>query len=99
MIIITINDFNAAEELVAALKSKVPRAYILVRGHNAKQCENLLAMGADDVVSENLQASLELARLAFEHSQIAPKEFSDTIRGFKRDYYESIRQEKNKAAK
>ncbi len=91
-IIITINDFHAAEELVSLLKSKLPEAYVLVRGHNAKQCQNLLAMGADDVVSENLQASLELSRLAFEKGHIDAEDYGETIRGFKRDYYDEIRQ-------
>ena len=92
-VIITINDFHAAEELVSLLKSKVPRAYILVRGHNASQCQNLLAMGADDVVSENLQASLELAKLAFQNSNIKEEDYSETIEDFKKEYYDGIRKD------
>ncbi len=91
-IIITINDFHAAEELVALLKAKVPRANVLVRGHNAKQCQNLIAMGADETVSENLQASLELTRLAFEYNGISADDYRETIRSFKSRYYEDIQQ-------
>jgi len=93
-IIITINDFHAAEELVALLKAKVPGAYVVVRGHNAKQCQNLLALGANDVVSENLHASLELSRLIFENRELSADEYEPSISQFKKRYYNNIRPQK-----
>ena len=89
-VIITINDFHAAEELVSLLKAKAPKAMVLVRGHNAKQCQNLVAMGADNVVSENLQASLELARLVFEHAGIKEDNYRPIIKQYKADYYQKV---------
>ena len=90
-IIITINDFHAAEELVALLKAKVPGAFVLVRGHNASQCQNLLDLGADDVVSENLQTSLELSRLVFESHGIDESEYETTIESYRKSYHQNIR--------
>jgi len=64
LVIVTLDDFEAAEDVVAAVHQVHPSITILVRGHNAEQCRTLRKLGASLVVSENLEASLELAREA-----------------------------------
>lgn len=54
---------------------------LLVRGHNAERCRTLKSLGANLVVSENLEASLGLARealiLRFRHEHYAGVERED----------------------
>ena len=66
MIIITLNDVVATEELVRSLRVLYPEANIYARGHNLEQCRELQQLGVFGVVSENLEASLELARMVLE---------------------------------
>ena len=62
LVIVTVDDFGAAEKIVAALHGAHPDITILARGHDAEQCRELKKLGASIVVSETLEASLELAR-------------------------------------
>lgn len=64
LVIVTLDDFEATEDVVAALQQINADVTVLVRGHNAEQCRTLRKLGASLVVSENLEASLELAREA-----------------------------------
>lgn len=90
IVLITLDDFDAAEQLVVMLSSHYPKAYTLVRGHNAKQCEILLKLGASDIVSENLEASLQLSRLALTETGMDEHQFKDVLAQYKFEYYRDI---------
>ena len=64
VIIVTLNDLEATEELVGALRKNYPEKILYVRGHSLSQCLELRRLGASGAVSENVEASLELARMA-----------------------------------
>jgi glutathione-regulated potassium-efflux system protein KefB len=66
VIIVTLNDFDATERLVSALRHTYPEKIIFVRGHSLSQCLELRRLGASGAVSENVEASLELARMALD---------------------------------
>ena len=63
-IIVTLNDPDAAEQVVSSLRKTHPEMNIYVRGHSLDQCRELRQLGATGIVSENVEASLELARMA-----------------------------------
>ena len=90
LVIVTLDDFEAAEDVVAAMHHVHPQITILVRGHNADQCRTLKKLGASLVVSENLEASLELAReaLILEDSDAATIE--SLILSFRKDHYADV---------
>jgi voltage-gated potassium channel Kch len=90
IVLITLDDFDAAENLVVMLSSHYPNAYILVRGHNANQCKILLSLGASDIVSENLEASIQLSRLALIESGIESGQYDDVLAQYKFEYYKQI---------
>lgn len=90
IIIITLDDFDAAEQLVVMLATHYPKAYILVRGHNAKQCQKLLTLGASEIVSENLEASLQLSRLAMNETGMDDQQFQDVLAQYRFEYYRDI---------
>lgn len=64
VIIVTLNDPNASEQLVTSLRKSHPEIIIFVRCHRMSQCLTLRRLGATGAVSESIEASLELARLA-----------------------------------
>ena len=90
LVIVSINDFEATERVVASLNSAFPDTPIFARGHNLARCRELSAFGADYTVSETLEASVELAREALFHIGAESAEVEDTLDGFRKDYYGRI---------
>jgi len=87
LVIVTVNDLAASEDIVAALHREHPGVTILARGHNADWCRELQKLGAAVAVSENLGASLDLAREALTHEQISDDVIDSLLRRFRADYY------------
>jgi Kef-type K+ transport system membrane component KefB/voltage-gated potassium channel Kch len=87
LMIVTLDDFKATEDVVAALRQIRPDITILVRGHNAEQCRTLRELGASLVVSENLEASLELAREALIREDGDAAEIETLILRFRDEHY------------
>lgn len=66
MIIVTLNDAHLTRDLVTTLCDQHPTVQIFARGHNTETCQALSRMGIRGVVSENVEASLELSRMVME---------------------------------
>jgi len=90
LVVVTLDDFQAAEEVVAAVHQINPDITILVRGHDAEQCRTLSKLGASLVVSENLEASLELAREALIRDDGDADEAEKLILRFRDAHYASV---------
>jgi len=90
LVIVTLDDFQAAEDVVAAVHQVHPDIAILVRGHNAEQCRTLHKLGASLVVSENLEASLELAREALIRVDSDTDTAENLVLRFREAHYDSI---------
>lgn len=90
LVIVSINDFEATEAIVAGLHRAHPDVTILVRGHNASQCRVLQQLGAGRVVSENLEASLDLAREALVLELGEDYETEALLGRFRERYYADV---------
>lgn len=90
MIIITLNDPSATEELVRTLRTLYPNAQLYARGHHLQQCSELQQLGAFGVVSENLEASLELARMVLENCGEDAESREKILREFRLAYYANM---------
>ncbi|UCB54810.1 MAG: cation:proton antiporter [Thiotrichales bacterium] len=86
IIIVTLNDPKATEDLLLSLRKLYPGVHIFVRGKNLADCRKLRRLGASGVVSENLEASMELARKALAHSGFNMKELRHILRNFRQGY-------------
>jgi monovalent cation:proton antiporter-2 (CPA2) family protein len=90
LVVVTLDDFEAAETIVSTLHAEYPDIPILARGHSARQCRRLVDLGAKFAVAENLEASLDLAR------EVLMKEFGDLgrtdtlLEKFRQNYYQHI---------
>jgi monovalent cation:proton antiporter-2 (CPA2) family protein len=98
LVVVTLDDFEAAEKVVSSLHGEYPDVAILARGQNARQCRTLLDLGAKFAVAENLEASLDLAR------EILMKDSGDLgwtetlLERYRREYYKHIDTEADEEA-
>ncbi len=86
VIIVALNDQDATEKVVSSLRKSHPDKSIYVCGHNIEQCYKLRRLGASGVVSETLEASLELAGLALLTIGFDDKKQEVILRDFRRKY-------------
>ena len=91
LVIVTLDDFEAAEDVVAAMQQVHPDLPVLVRGHNSEQCQTLRKLGASLVVSENLEASLELAREALIRDDGDADQAENLILRFRDEHYDDVK--------
>ncbi|BCG63182.1 MAG: glutathione-regulated potassium-efflux system protein KefB [Methyloprofundus sp.] len=89
-IIVTLNDPDAAEQLVATLRTTHPNINIYVRGHSLTQCRKLRELGASGAVSEYVEVSIELARMALTDIGIPEYERLRVLGGFRQKYHAEI---------
>jgi len=87
LVIVTVDDFQAAEQVVSSLHRTFPALDILARGHNLQHCQILRSEGAGLVVSENLEASIALARAVLEKVGSDDAGSSTAIEQFRNNYY------------
>ena len=91
-VIVAIDDFEATEHIVSSLHSAFPDTPVFARGHNLVRCRDLKAHGATFTVSETLEASAELARVALLHVGADGPEVEAALKKFRSDYYGKINQ-------
>jgi voltage-gated potassium channel Kch len=89
-VIVIIDDFEAGEQIVTTLREAHPHIEILARGHDASQCRRLRELGATVAVSENLEASVELARAALHHEGVDESRGEALLRDFRDEYYADV---------
>ena len=87
LVIVTVDDFQATEQVVSSLHRTFPKIEILARGHDLERCRSLSAQGAWFVVSENLEASIALAQAALSQVRANENDNELVIDQFRRDYY------------
>jgi voltage-gated potassium channel Kch len=91
LVIVTIDDFELTEQVVASLHRTFPGLDILARGHDLERCQHLLAQGARLAVSETLEASIALAQAALDKSGGDGAENSAVIERYRKAYYAGTR--------
>ena len=89
-VIVSIDDLEAAERVVSSLHSAFPDVPIFARGHDLVKCRDLRALGAHFTVSETLEASAELARVALLHIGAENPEVEVALEHFRKNYYGRI---------
>jgi voltage-gated potassium channel Kch len=93
LIIVTVDDFQATEQVVSSLHRAFPTLDILARGHNMDHCQSLRERGAWLAVSENLEASIALAHAALTKVKGDDEENDAAIDRFRKDYYSNTKRE------
>jgi len=86
--IIALDDHVVTEQLVATLRANFPKLSIFARGHNRARCEKLKSLGVDVAVSETLETSIELARVALLGVSTPDDDVNLVIENFRRTYHQ-----------
>lgn len=60
-VVVTTDDGRAAEHIVSVARREAPNMFILARARDARHADGLLARGADKVISETVEAALQMA--------------------------------------
>jgi glutathione-regulated potassium-efflux system protein KefB len=89
-IIITLDDPKGIEKIVKALRSANADIDIYARGSDLAQCKRLHEIGATHTVSESLEASLELARLAMLKSGLDSSSSDNVVKTFRKTYRQQM---------
>ena len=90
LVIVSIDDTDATEQVVSSLHTAFPSVPVFVRGHDMVMCHKLGELGAHNTVSETLESSAELARAALLHLGVENLKISIALENFRKDYYERI---------
>jgi monovalent cation:proton antiporter-2 (CPA2) family protein len=98
VIVVTLNEPEACKDLVAAIREQYPQVEIFARGHNLETCQSLSRLGAAGVVSENVEASLELSRMAMERIGVDSALSEDVLSAFRRRYHAQIHEQAGKGS-
>ncbi len=86
VIIVTLNDPSSTKKVVTSLKELYPGTRIFARGHDLDVCRELSRLGASGVVSENIEASLELARMTLAEIGMDEKASEEMLLEFQQKY-------------
>ncbi|HDO21379.1 MAG TPA: hypothetical protein ENG86_00795, partial [Nitrospirae bacterium] len=87
VLIVAISDPSATRKIVKIARDLNPRIYILVRTRYLAEVEDLLALGADEVIPEEFETSIELFSRVLQFYKM-PKPLSDQYaEKFRKDHY------------
>lgn len=90
IIIVTLNDAYAAEQVISSLRKTHPNITIFARGRSLEQCRELRRLGVSGAVSVNVEASLELARMALISVGFNKEKREAILDDFRRTYHAQI---------
>lgn len=90
VIIVAIDDVEAVKSTVTALRNVFPDTPVYARGHDRDQCEYLLKLGVSEVISETLEASLQLAQGALTEFGTSTESAQEIIYRFRQKHYGHI---------
>ena len=90
IMLVTLNDPDATEQVVSSLHKTHPGMKIFVRGSSLAECRALKRLGATGAVSENVEASLQLAHMALTNIGFSKKKREAIIDEFRRAYHAQI---------
>ncbi len=90
MMVVAVDNADVVESLVDDIHRLYPSLPIFARGHSHSRCEHLLNVGATAVASENLEASLQLARFTLRASGVDEERVELLLEEYRGNYYASL---------
>ncbi len=87
LMVVAIDNPEAVGHVVAEVRRLYPGLPIFARGHSRHRCIDLLKAGATGVASENLEASLQLARSALTEVGVDEAQVEEQLEAYRHHYY------------
>jgi len=90
LMVVAVDNADVVEFLVGEVHRHYPDLPVFARGHSHSRCEHLLTLGAAGVASENLEASLQLARFALNQAGVDEQQVELLLEEYRAQYYLSL---------
>lgn len=91
MMVVAVDNADVVEFLVNSVHRFYPDLPIFARGHSHSRCLRVIEAGATDVVSENLEASLQLSRFALNAAGVGEEQVELMLEDYRRQYYSGLK--------
>lgn len=87
LMVVAIDNPEVVQHVVSEVRRLYPNLPIFARGHSRHRCEELIRIGATGVASENLEASLQLARFALTVASVDEERVEQQLDAYRQEYY------------
>ncbi|MCX7613089.1 MAG: cation:proton antiporter [Caldimicrobium sp.] len=92
-LVITVGDPLATRKIIQIARNLNPQIYIIVRTQFVREIDEILKLGADEVVPEEFEASIELFSKVLEFYQVPKNVINELLEGIRSGHYEALREE------
>ncbi len=90
LMVVAVDNPDVVARLVSDVRRLHPELPIFARGHSHSRCMQLLSIGASGVASENLEASLQLARFALKAAGVDEMQVEMLLEEYRTHYYRAL---------
>ncbi len=91
LMVVAVDNPDVVERLVVEVHRLHPALQLFARGHSHSRCMQLLSIGASGVASENVEASLQLARFALRATGVDEMQAELLLEDYRSHYYRSLK--------
>jgi CPA2 family monovalent cation:H+ antiporter-2 len=91
LLVVAISDPASTRKIVAMARKANPSIHILVRTRYLSEVEDLISLGADEVIPEEFETSVEIFSRVLHHYGIPRNIITDSIEGIRNDGYKVLR--------
>jgi len=91
VVVIAISDPDATRLIVSKIREMSDTVYIIVRTRNLKEIDGNLRLGADEVIPEEFETSIEIFARVLHKYLVPENEIEDFIHSIRADNYEMLR--------
>jgi CPA2 family monovalent cation:H+ antiporter-2 len=95
IIVVAISDIEATKRIVMSVRQLNEKAYLIVRTRSIKEIEEIMAMGADDVIPEEFETSVKIFTKVLEKYLVPEENISKFAEQVRSDHYEIFRNSDN----
>lgn len=89
--VIAISDLNATKRIISAIRVLSQNVYLIVRTRYVREIEELVALGADEVIPEEFETSIEIFSRVLHKYLVPMHEISEVISTIRSAHYELFR--------
>ena len=91
VVIVALSDASATRRTTRLIRSLCPAGHLIVRTRYVRETEPLAGLGADHVVPEELETSIEIVSLALSHYLVPKNEIESFVGRIRSDSYAMLR--------
>lgn len=91
VLVIAISDAAATRRIVQIARKENPALFVIVRTRYTKEIEDLKKLGADQVIPEEFETSVEIFSRVLDHYHVPGNVIAEHIRNIRKDSYRVLR--------